>query len=194
MDNGRLLKESSLVEKAKDGDGDAYERLIRIYREGIYKMAYYRLNSHMDAEDLVQDVFIQAYRRLAQLKDPSLFRPWLYRITINRIRDFHRKKRFFSVFIRTDTTGEIDAAHKGPDSLEGLIGREFWGKIDAFLKRLSRLEKEVFRLRFMDHLTITEIAVTLDRHESTIKTHLYRGIEKLRSERVLLKMLERGEI
>ncbi|MEJ2024773.1 MAG: sigma-70 region 4 domain-containing protein, partial [Deltaproteobacteria bacterium] len=60
--------------------------------------------------------------------------------------------------------------------------KDFWNQVGGFLKKLSRVEKEVFLLRFLDHLTLKEIAETLGKGESTVKTHLYRALRKFRNE------------
>jgi RNA polymerase sigma-70 factor (ECF subfamily) len=70
----------------------------------------------------------------------------------------------------------------GPDSYDHLAGKQFWTRFNEFIKKLPRLQQEVFRLRFLDHLSITEIALTLESSESSVKTHLYRAIEKFKNE------------
>jgi RNA polymerase sigma-70 factor (ECF subfamily) len=69
-----------------------------------------------------------------------------------------------------------------PDALDNLMAKDFWKKVELFLNELSRMEREVFSLRFMDHLSIKEISQTLGKSESTVKTHLYRSISKFKAE------------
>ena len=61
-------------------------------------MVFYRTHSRMDAEDLTQDVMLKAYRHIARLKSPEVFRSWLYRIAVNRVKDYYRRKKFKSLF------------------------------------------------------------------------------------------------
>ena len=82
-----------LVAKARDGNRNSFNELIDEFHQDIFKMVFYRIRSHSDAEDITQDVFLQAFKNIAQLKTVAHFKAWLYRIAINRVRDFYRKKR-----------------------------------------------------------------------------------------------------
>ena len=75
------------------------------------------------------------------------------------------------------------------EALSQVMKAEFWHQIGLILKKLSRMEKEVFMLRFFDHLSIKEIAGALKKSESTIKTHLYRALAKFKKEDQLRQML-----
>jgi len=70
-----------------------------------------------------------------------------------------------------------------------VIKKEFWREVESFMRRLSKLEREVFQLRFMDHLGIAEISVVLGRGESTVKTHLYRAVKKFQTEEHLIGLI-----
>jgi RNA polymerase sigma-70 factor (ECF subfamily) len=171
-----------LVRAAIDGNRSSFEQLVEIHQGGIFRMVYARVQSKTDAEDLVQDVFLKAYGSLRALRDPELFKAWLYRIAVNKVKDFHRKQRFASLFSFTQEEKEQDYPDLGPDSYDHLAGKQFWTRFNEFIKKLSRLQQEVFRLRFLDHLSIAEIALTLEKNESSVKTHLYRAIEKFKNE------------
>ncbi len=82
----------ALVRKAMAGSRKAFEGLINIFEEDIFRMVYYRTRSKMDAQDITQDILIQAYKSLTRLKDPNRFKPWLFKIALNRVRDYYRKK------------------------------------------------------------------------------------------------------
>jgi RNA polymerase sigma-70 factor (ECF subfamily) len=172
----------SLVKEALGGDRPSFERLITIHQEGIFRMVYARMQSRADAEDVVQDVFLSAYRNLASLREPELFKAWLYRIALNRVRDFMRKRKLMSLFGFTSKEADEDYPDSGPDGFDHLAARRFWSRVNDFLTSLPPLQREVFRLRFIDDLGIHEIAAALGRNESTVKTHLYRALDKFRTE------------
>ena len=176
----------ALVEEARAGSRKAFEQLMGLFQEDIFRMAYYRTRSSMDAEDLTQEVFTQAFKNISGLKAADRFRSWLFQIALNRIRDFNRKKRFrnlFGAFGDTRESAETPAeASDQPEALDNLMAKDFWKKVELFLNKLSRMEREVFSLRFMDHLSIKEISQTLGKSESTVKTHLYRSIGKFKAE------------
>jgi RNA polymerase sigma-70 factor (ECF subfamily) len=173
-----------LVEEARAGDQLAFHRLVDQFQPEIYRMIYYRTRSQMDAEDLTQDVFLKAYKHLARLQTPMVFRSWLYRIAVNRVNDYFRKKRFRALFgnISVDDetfqeTEEMAVAAQGPEQIER---REFWQHVEKMLDILSHMEREVFLLRFLDQLSLKEITEALGKNESTIKTHLYRALNKIK--------------
>jgi RNA polymerase sigma-70 factor (ECF subfamily) len=187
---------SSLVEQARAGSRQAFEQLVDLFQKDIFRMAYYRTRSSMDAEDLTQEIFMQAYKNLSKLKAVDRFRSWLFRIALNRIRDFNRKRRFralFKAFEDTPEVGEtLPEASDQPKALENLMAQDFWKQIQLFLNKLSRMEREVFVLRFMDHLSIKEISQALAKSESTVKTHLYRSVNKFRAEYSIHQLLKEG--
>ena len=157
-------------------------------------MVYFRIRSRMDAEDLTQDIFLQALRNVSGLRDFELFRPWLFRIAVNRVRDFHRKKRilsFFSFFRGDEDPETLDTkVSYESTAVTELMKREFWGRVEQLSARLSPMEREVFALRFVDHLSIREISEALDRSESAVKTHLYRSLKKFREDAGFLELVE----
>jgi len=187
-----------LVERAKDGDRAAFGQLVELFQESIFRMVYYRTRSRMDAEDLTQEIFVKAFKGLARLRDPERFRTWLFRMAVNRVTDFYRKRRLLAVFKARDRDSEADPKEverqQAPSALDDVIKEEFWKHVTSFSNNLSRREKEVFFLRFMDHLSIREIAQVLDRSESAVKTHLYRGLKKFKEDASLLQLLEASRL
>ena len=158
-------------------------------------MVYYRVRPHTEAEDLTQDIFLKAFRNIGNLREANRFKSWLYRIAVNRVRDFHRRQRLRTMFSSDSEFNEADLTEKrdegeDPEALSKVMKAEFWHQIGLILKRLSSMEKEVFMLRFFDHLSINEIAGVLKKSESTIKTHLYRALAKFKKEDKLRQMLQ----
>ncbi len=184
---------ASLVERAAKGDRHAFNEIIGKFQEDIFRMVYFRTGSRMDAEDLTQEVFMKTYEGLASLKDSSLFRPWLYRVAVNRVHDYHRRKRVRSFFLffgdREDVGDADDLRHPEPGALDLMVHNEFRKAMKAFLERLSSMERDVFQLRFMEQLGIAEIGRVLDKNESTVKTHLYRAVKKAQAEPRLLEII-----
>lgn len=174
-----------LVEKAQAGDQTAFHLLVDHYQPEIYRMIYYRSRSQMDAEDLTQDVMLKAYKNIGRLKSPEVFRSWLYRIAVNRVRDYYRKIQFKSLFgfVSMDDEAFHDSAEMAVSAQaeEGISRKDFWRQIEQMMTSLSKMEKEVFLLRFFDQLTIKEISAALNKNQSTIKTHLYRALRKFKA-------------
>lgn len=190
-----LLEIISLVNQAREGSVPAFNGLVDRFQEEIYRMVTYRVGSRLDAEDITQDVFLRAFNHLSRLKKTDRFKSWLFQIAINGIRDFHRKKRFRALFDTVIDQGEVvdadDLSRDNPQVIDYLIREDFWKKIRSVLDHLSPMEHEVFLLRFFDQLSIREIADVLKKSESTVKTHLYRGLTKFKKEPSILQL--RGE-
>jgi RNA polymerase sigma-70 factor (ECF subfamily) len=191
----REKKLSILVEQAKEGDRNAFEKLMALHQDEIFRLVFFRTRSKIDSEDLTQDIFLSAFRYLPQLKDSDRFRPWLYRIALNRVHDFHRKNKFLAYLgiteSREDAADAVDIEpDQHPGALDSMIREEFWSHVKQLSKRFSRVEKEVFFLRFLDDLNLREIAQTLNKSESAVKTHLYRAIRKFKEDTTLSDFLQ----
>ena len=188
--------ETILVRMAKAGDREAFCRLVEFYQKSIFRLVYYRTYSQMDAEDLTQEIFLKAFEKLSNLRETRHFRQWLFKIALNRVRDYKRKMRM-PIFSGSDTGNEAEEQiHEevcyNPDAHVSLNRVEFWAQLRTFLKKLSRWEREIFLLRFVDELHISEIAEVLKKSESTVKTHLYRAIHKFKNEQGFVAFLQGG--
>jgi RNA polymerase sigma-70 factor (ECF subfamily) len=181
MNNNKI---TLIVKKAQTGGQKAMSQLITTYNDQIFRLVFYRVNSWTDAQDLTQEAFLKAFKNINRLKDAEKFKPWLYSIALNLVNDFHRKRKFLSFFGQANDLENINGKNQDPnfDNKSSLIkAKEFEEKIKKkYLKFLSKNEKLVFLLKYIDDLTIHEIAQTTDKSESTVKTHLYRSIKKIK--------------
>ena len=177
---------SRLAAEARDGNRFAFQQLVTQLEPRVFRMIFYRTRSREDAEDICQDVFLQAYRSLKKLKEPERFASWLFRIAVNRVNDHHRRQKFRSLFsVLHDTDGEDEAdppEDREAGTMDAIVRKEFWQKVETMLTQLSKMEKEVFLLRFLDDLGLKEIAEVLHKSESTVKTHLYRALGKFKND------------
>jgi len=183
----------SLVNQAREGNRSALTQLADQFHQEIFRMVFYRIRSRVDAEDITQDVFLKAFQKISSVKDAAKFRGWLFSIALNRIRDVQRKKRFRSLFKKEDENIESHPIEKTdsdqPEAMEQVMRKDFWRQIGLILKKLPQMEREVFLLRFFDHLSIKEVAGVLKKNESTIKTHLYRALAKFKKEPAMRRLL-----
>ena len=171
-----------IVKKAQAGGQKAMEQIITFYNDQIFRLVFYRTNSWTDAQDLTQEAFIKAFKNIKKLKEAEKFKPWLYSIAINLVNDFYRKKKFISFFGQAnDLENMVEYDSYSEDKPDLIKAKEFEEEIKRkYIKFLSKKEKEIFMLKYIDDLTINEIAQTLNMNESTVKTHLYRSIKKIR--------------
>jgi RNA polymerase sigma-70 factor (ECF subfamily) len=155
---GTASQVTALVNHARAGNKSAFEQLVDLFHEDIFRMVYYRTRARMDAEDITQEIFLNAFKSLSKLKKVERFRIWLFRIGLNRISDYYRKKRvraIFGVYSDDDNIDQSDTTRNiQPEAMDNLLKQEFWKHIGLLLEKLSRMEREVFLLRFMDQLNI----------------------------------------
>ncbi len=182
-----------LITKAGTGDRYAFHKLVVQYQDMIFRMVYFRTRSRTDAQDLTQEIFLQAFKNLSRLEKIENFKAWLFKIAVNKVRDFHRRRlfrnMFKSPFNETDSV-TFEHSESSTKTEQEFDKKEFWIQTEKLLKQLSRMEKEVFMLRFFDSLGIQEISKALKKNESTIKTHLYRALKKLKKNSSMHKLLE----
>ena len=180
----------NLVEGARSGDRTCLEELIDFFNKEIFRMVYYRTGSRMDAEDLTQEIFFKMSEAIGKLDDPARYRQWLYRIAVNRIKDFYRKKKLLSFFADTGGVKEMEPIGTDRNPLSQMMEKEFWQQFHGLTRKMSRMEKEVFTLRYLDQLGMKEIAGTLKKSQSTVKTHLYRALKKFKRSSELRALLK----
>ena len=175
------IDEKTLVERARKEDVSAFRQLVERYQKQIYHVSLDFTGNHHDAEDVVQDVLIKAYRSLGTFRGDSRFSTWIHRITINTCLDRARRMSLPTTSTE-ELPGYVDYFIERSPSMNpersaeaGLIQKH----IDAAVQRLTPLERSVFILRSYNELSIKEVARILDRSEGTIKNMLWRALQKL---------------
>lgn len=170
--------EKMLIVAARNGDADAFARLIAPLQRRIYAMCHDLSGSHDDAQDIAQEVFIKAYKGLSSFVGDSAFSTWLYRITVNAWIDHrrHDSKRELQVDIEPEDL--LDNNTPKPDVIaeSSLLA----GHIEKAVSHLSPQQRAVFVLRHYQEFTIAETARLLGVSEGTVKTLLFRALKKLR--------------
>jgi RNA polymerase sigma-70 factor (ECF subfamily) len=163
---GRVLSlEASLAAAARDGDRAAFGRLYDRFSPMVHGVLLARV-PRSDVDDLVHDVFLQAMRRLASLRDPEAFGPWLAAIARNRARDHWR---------RADDAVPLPDEVPGPPHPEGeaLV-------VLAAIRRLPEAYRETLVLRLVEGMTGPEIAERTGLTPGSVRVNLHRGLAMLR--------------
>lgn len=173
--------DARLVELAVAGHQEAFEALFNRYRERVYRIAYGWCYDAQTALDLVQDVFVKAFRSLDRFRRESSIWTWLCRITINRCLDFVRKKersKEIPVEAPQDVAANGQGAYIDP-SAEAELG-ELKAALAGAIDGLSPEARSAFTLRFFDELSYKEIADTLDCSIGTVMSRLFYARQRLR--------------
>jgi RNA polymerase sigma-70 factor (ECF subfamily) len=171
-----VLFEEQLVQRAVNGDQEAFTQIYDMHFDRIYRYIYLKVHSQAAAEDLTQDVFIKAYEAINSYKWRDLpFTAWLFRIAHNRVIDHIRKiSREKNVSL-----DEADAISSGDPVYITEQNFEVYQLKNA-LQQLPEAQREVATLRFLAELSIAEVALTLGKSEGTVKALQFNAVASLR--------------
>ena len=178
-----LSDDALLVDRAKNGDANAYGTLVEKYSSFVYRTIFYDIKNHEDAEDIAQDVFIKAYGALNGFRYDSEFSTWLYRICKNAVYDYVRKanrNKTISVSDRTyddENEKEADIPDRSGtyEPEKQVLSRETTRLVREAISDLSDEHREVIVLREIEGYSYAEIADMLSLEEGTVKSRLSRA-------------------
>jgi RNA polymerase sigma-70 factor (ECF subfamily) len=174
-----------LIIRTLGGDGAAFGVIVERFQRRIYRVAFAIVRDEVEADTITQDTFIQAYTHLSKFQGRSELETWLTRIAINRSRDSLRRRRFVSLFTRSDDDGEeiaFDPMDERPDPERETMAAQLGVAIHRAEVKLSSQQKLIFRLRHYENLSLEEIADHLGLRAGTVRAHLFRAVHKVRKE------------
>ena len=183
-----MIEECVLIERAKNGETSAFRELVERNKKNVYYLALDLTGNHHDAEDLSQEVFIKAYRNIKDFRSDSKLSSWLYRITVNTNINQYRKKSHRERKTH-ESLDELSPSQQHVFSKNGVQNPEkiaeaglMQSHIDGALDRLTAKERSIFVLRHYSDLPLKEIAEIHDVQIGTVKSMLFRTIQKLQKE------------
>jgi RNA polymerase sigma-70 factor, ECF subfamily len=165
--------DSSLVLAARQGDRAAFGGLYARYARMVHGILLARVPAG-EVADLVQDVFLRALPRLADLRDVARFGPWIAAITRNRANDYYRQTRAVDSVTESlpEDEAELPASNTAPDA--------HGAAILAFVRSLPETYRETLILRLVEGMTGPEIAVRTGLTPGSVRVNLHRGMQQLR--------------
>jgi RNA polymerase sigma-70 factor (ECF subfamily) len=179
------MLEADLVRKARHGDLNAYDELVKRYQQRIYATIYHMTSNHEDANDLAQESFIKAFQALNSFKGGSTFYTWLYRIAVNKTINFlkQRKKRQHMSLNDIDFNAEHDPdlvaliSDKTPFRNAGLS--ELQKFLNEALLKLSEPHRMVVVLHDVQGQSHEEIAEIMGCNIGTVRSRLFYARQQL---------------
>ena len=171
------VEDLELVARARQGDMQAFEALVRRYRNDVYALCFYFTHSREDAWDLSQEVLIKAYRALGAFRGEAGFKTWLLRIAANQSKD-HLKKRRLQTTSYDDTWQPPDA-EAGLTPGEAAEANEVGAAIEAAVNRLPEKHRLAFILREYKGLSYQEMAEVMDCSAGTVMSRLFHARKRL---------------
>ncbi|HEX9161577.1 MAG TPA: sigma-70 family RNA polymerase sigma factor [Thermoanaerobaculia bacterium] len=178
------MTDVAAVSRARGGDADAFRALVERHSRAIFRVAYRMTGNEHDADDVVQETFLRAYRQIDKFEERANFGTWLHRIAINCSLDLLRSRtRHEKPLIRDDgedqkMTREFESSDPQPDRL--LLSAELKQHVLQALERLSGNERTAFVLRHFEGMPVEEIGKTLGIQVSAAKHTIFRAVKKLR--------------
>ena len=176
--------DGAVVIRAQSGDGDAFRMLVERHSRSVFRLAYRMTGNEQDAEDVVQETFLRAYKQLHHYESRSSFATWLYRIASNysldliRMRKRHEQKRETGTEEGRDVLDTVPATAPGQDRL--VFSNQVSERVSAAMNELSDLERSAFVLRHFERLSIEEIGGMLGTSLNATKHSIFRAVQKLR--------------
>ena len=173
--------EAELVARAKRGELDAYEELVRLHQTIAFRTAWVITRSDADAEEAAQDAFVKAHAALGRFREGAPFRPWILAIVANearnRVRSTGRRAR---LALRVAEERRPDDAVPSPEA--ALLDSERREQLLAAIERLPEQAGQAIACRYLLQLSEEETAAALDCPRGTVKSRVARALERLRAE------------
>ena len=176
--------DAAAVALARDGDSEAFRALVERHSRAVFRLAHRMTGNASDAEDVVQETFLKAYRQLSRFESRANFGTWVHRIAVNCSIDLirsrpHREAGHDAGDLEQFGAGE--AAEPGLPSPERLmLSAEVHGRISGAMASLSKMERAAFVLRHFEGQSIDEISRALGLKTNATKHSIFRAVKKMR--------------
>jgi RNA polymerase sigma-70 factor (ECF subfamily) len=168
--------ERQLILDVQEGSHDAFRLLVERYMKQAYTVAYGFLRDHDDAEDVAQESFVRVYRSIKTFRGDSEFGTWLYRIVMNL--SLNRAQQRKNARLRTEESPE---AIENVTNSAGAQEPDVRWHIENALHQLPTLQRATVILRHLNGLSTKQVSGVLGCSEGTVKTHLHRGLKKMKT-------------
>ena len=170
----KLDDDFSLIKRFVDGDESTFRLLVQRHKEKVRNIIYLSIGDSSAVDDIAQEIFITVYKNLKNFRYESLFTTWLYRVTVNKCKDFIRKKNVRKIFVPIkEASGELnyDSITEKNDTTKIVM--------NAISKLPAKL-KQPLLLKDIEGFSYQEISETLNCEIGTVKSRIFRAREGLK--------------
>lgn len=173
--------EAAAVARARTGDGEGFRELVERHSRSVFRLAYRLTGNEQDAEDVVQESFLRAYKQLDRYDGRASFHTWIYRIAANYALDLLRTRKRMDQRKGEEETSVIENIPASALPADRLVySAQLSERIDSAMRELSEQERTAFVLRHFEGFSIEEIGQSLGVGESATKNSIFRAVQKLR--------------
>lgn len=177
-----MTTDVTVVSRARSGDPDAFRQLVERHSQPLFRVAYRMTGNEHDADDVVQEAFLRAYRQINSFEERANFGTWLHRIAINCALDLLRARgRLDRHYGGDPETAEMTGAARSEAQQERLLmSAELRKQVEVAMQRLTGNERTAFVLRHFEGMPVEEIGRTLGIQVNAAKHTIFRAVRKLR--------------
>ena len=184
------VPDAEIIQLVLGGEIDAFDELVRRTRRPAYRLARRITRNHEDADDVVQDSYVKAYRALARFEPGRAFGPWFLTIVArSALSQIRQRTRRASVPLDEPGADGTTLAEKIPDAAMDVAGMQRLLDVEEALERLTEEQRAILALRVDGDLPYAEIASALDVPVGTVMSRLARGRERL--QQILIKRMNK---
>ena len=182
-----------LIQRVLEGDDNAFSVLVNKYQKQVHALAWRKIGDFHIAEEITQDTFLKAYKKLPTLKEPQRFDSWLYVIAANRCSSWLRKKRLWTQPIEaieeTDNEQIQNATYSGYVAAENerTTAEAQREVVKKLLGKLQESERTIITLHYFGEMSCTEIGAFLGVSKNTIKSRLRRAQQRMKREEPMIR-------
>ena len=177
------MTDTAAVALAREGDSDAFRGLVERHSRAVYRLAHRMTGSPQDAEDVVQDTFLKAYRQLGRFESRANFGTWLHRIAVNCSIDLIRSRKHQETShdaADLDALDTTDDRRVDPSPERLMLSTEVQQRVTRAMDGLTAMERAAFVLRHFEGQSIDEIGRELGLKANAAKHSIFRAVRKMR--------------
>lgn len=174
-----MVSDEQLIHEIKKGNTASIDVLVKRYYKNVYNFIYRNVYYKVTASDLTQEVFIKFMKNIHRYSEEGSFKSWLLTIASNQCKDYFRSKEAKMELMSVPLEENDFNVEYGTSLPSELIRKEKRMHIIQAMQQLPYEQHEVINLRFFQEMKMNEIAKITNVSESTVKSRLYRGIQKL---------------
>src|SRR6476659_278397 len=184
LSNWMPQTDAATVALARDGDSEAFRALVECHSRAVYRLAHRMTGSAQDAEDVVQETFLKAYRQLSRFESRANFSTWLHRIAVNCSIDLIRSRPHREAGHDSADLDQLGGDERGqatqasPERL--MLSTEVQDRVMTAMSSLSAMERAAFALRHFEGQSIEEISHALGLKANAAKHSIFRAVKKMR--------------
>ena len=175
--------DADAVALARGGDSEAFRALVERHSRAVYRLAHRMTGSPHDAEDVVQETFLKAYRQLGRFESRANFGTWLHRIAVNCSIDLIRGRKHQEAghdASDLETLDTVDESRVDPSPERLMLSTEVKEQVTRAMDGLTPMERAAFVLRHFEGQSIEEISRALGLKANAAKHSIFRAVRKMR--------------